>query len=61
MVHKAALEEIFSEYFGFPCQSFHRLLHIHHHSLSSGAGEIGYLVASVIVDSAPFHPKTLKK
>jgi hypothetical protein len=31
------LGQVFSEYFGFPCQvSFHRLLHIHH--LSSGAG-----------------------
>jgi hypothetical protein len=26
------LGQVFSEYFGFPCQfSFHRLLHIHHH------------------------------
>jgi hypothetical protein len=32
----------FSEYFGFPYQSsFHRLLHNHHHHLSSGAGTIG--------------------
>jgi hypothetical protein len=38
MVDNVALEYVFSEYVGFPCQfSFHRLLHIHHH-LSSGAG-----------------------
>jgi hypothetical protein len=35
-----ALWQVFSEYFGFPCQfSFHRLLNIHHH-LSSGAGTV---------------------
>jgi hypothetical protein len=33
VVEKVALGQVFSEYFGFPCQfSFHRLLHIHHHS-----------------------------
>jgi hypothetical protein len=46
VVDNAALGQVFSEYFGFPCQfSFHRLLHIHH--LSSGAGTIGQLVADV--------------
>jgi hypothetical protein len=38
---KVALGQVFSEYFGFPCQtSFHQLLHSHPH-LSSGAGTIG--------------------
>jgi hypothetical protein len=46
MVYKVALGQVFSEYFGFPCQfSFHRLLHIHH--LSSGAGTIGKILANV--------------
>jgi hypothetical protein len=28
MVDKVALEQVFSEYFGFPCQSsFHQILH----------------------------------
>jgi hypothetical protein len=46
VVDKVAVEQVFSEYFGFPCQfSFHRLLHTHH--LSSGAGTIGQLVADV--------------
>jgi hypothetical protein len=37
VVDKVAPGQVFSEYFGFPCQSsFHRLLHNHHH-LSSGA------------------------
>jgi hypothetical protein len=31
LVDKAALGQDFSEYFGFSCQSFHRLLHTHHH------------------------------
>jgi hypothetical protein len=36
-----ALVQVFSEYFGFPCQfSFYQFLHNHHH-LSSGAGTIG--------------------
>jgi hypothetical protein len=43
VVDKVALGQVFTEYFGFPCQfSFH----IHHH-LSSGAGTIGQLVADV--------------
>jgi hypothetical protein len=41
-----ALEQVFSEYFSFPCQSFHQLLHIHHHPLF-GAGKIGQTVADV--------------
>jgi hypothetical protein len=46
VLDNVALGQVFSEYFGFPCQfSFHRLLHIHH--LSSGAGIIGQLVADV--------------
>jgi hypothetical protein len=47
VVDKVALGQVFSEYFGFPCQFlFHRLLHIYHHLLS-GAGTIGQLVADV--------------
>jgi hypothetical protein len=35
-----ALGQVFSEYFGFPCQSlFHHLLHSHHHVLS-GVGVV---------------------
>jgi hypothetical protein len=60
VVDKVALEQVFSEYFGFPCQfSFQRLLHNHH--LSSGAGTIGQLVASYQVDSVSPHPKNLNK
>jgi hypothetical protein len=47
VVDKVALEQVFSECFGFPCQlSYHKLLHTHHH-LSSGAGTIGQIVAAV--------------
>jgi hypothetical protein len=46
VVDRVALGQVFSKYFGFPCQfSFHRLLHIH--QLSSEAGRIGQLVADV--------------
>jgi hypothetical protein len=31
VVHKAALGQVLSEYFGFPCQSFHQFLHHHNH------------------------------
>jgi hypothetical protein len=31
VVDKAALGQVFPEYFGFPCQSFHRLLHYRNH------------------------------
>jgi hypothetical protein len=45
-VGEVALRQVFSEYFGFPCQlSFHRLLHTH--LLSSEAGTIGQLLADV--------------
>jgi hypothetical protein len=41
VVDKVALGQVFSEYFGFPCQSsFQQLLHNHPH-LSSGAGTVG--------------------
>jgi hypothetical protein len=45
MVNKVALGQVFSQYFGSPCQSFHRLLHTHHPS--SGTGSIGRIVADV--------------
>jgi hypothetical protein len=32
VVDKAALGQVFSEYFGFPCQSFQQFLHHHNHS-----------------------------
>jgi hypothetical protein len=31
VVDKAALGQVFSQYFGFPCQSFHQFLHHHNH------------------------------
>jgi hypothetical protein len=40
VVDKVALGQVFSEYFGFPCQSsFHQLIYNHPHL--SGAGTIG--------------------
>jgi hypothetical protein len=31
VVDKVALRQVFSEYFGFPCHSFHQILHPHNH------------------------------
>jgi hypothetical protein len=31
VVDKAVLGQVFSEYFSFPCQSFHQFLHDHNH------------------------------
>jgi hypothetical protein len=31
LVDKVALGQVSSEYFGFPCQSFHQFLHHHNH------------------------------
>jgi hypothetical protein len=44
VVDKAALGKVFSEYFGFPYQSFYLFLHHHNHPW---AGTIGLLVAAV--------------
>jgi hypothetical protein len=56
-----ALRQVFSEYFGFPCQlAFHRLLHIHH-ILSSGTGTIGQLVADVPSGLSLTPPQETKK
>jgi hypothetical protein len=55
------LGQVFSEYYGFPCQfSFHRLLYIHHH-LSSAAGTIGRLVAAKLSGLSLTPPQETKK
>jgi hypothetical protein len=46
VVDKVTLRQAFSEYFGFSCQSFHRLLHAHRYP-SSGAGTVGQTGADV--------------
>jgi hypothetical protein len=59
VVDKVALGKVFSEYFGFSCQSsFHQLLHNHH--LPSGAGTIGQQWPTYQVDSVSPHPEKLK-
>jgi hypothetical protein len=60
VVDKLALGQVFTDYFGFPCQfSFHQLLHTH---LSSGAGTIGQLVADIPRGlTVPSHPNKIKK
>jgi hypothetical protein len=60
VVDSVALGQVFSEYFGFPCQfSFHQLLLIH--DLSSGAGTIGQLVADVPSGLSFTRPQETKK
>jgi hypothetical protein len=55
VVDKVALGQVFSEYFGFPCQSsFHHLLHNHPH-LSSGACTISQKWSQYLVDLVPCH------
>jgi hypothetical protein len=52
VVDKAALGQVFSEYFGFPCQSFHRFLHYYNHpGLTQSA--INWPQCRVDLDSTP--------
>jgi hypothetical protein len=46
LVDRGSLGQAFSQYFGFPCQSFHRLLHTQRH-LWSEAGKISQMVADM--------------
>jgi hypothetical protein len=60
VVDKVALGQVFSEYFGFLCQSsFHRLLHTHH--LSPGAGTIGKILADITSGLSFTPPQESKK
>jgi hypothetical protein len=43
-MYKETRGQIFSEYFGFPCQSFHRQLHTH--QIPSVTGAIGQIVTN---------------
>jgi hypothetical protein len=64
VVYKEPLGQVFSEYFGFPCYSFHWLLHTHHHHhhhLSSGAGTLGQTVTDVPSGLSLTPPEKLKK
>jgi hypothetical protein len=60
LVDRVALGQVFSEYFGFPCQfSFHQLLHIHY--LLSGAGTVGQIVTDVPSGFSFTPPQETKK
>jgi hypothetical protein len=59
VVDKAALRQVFSEYFGFPCQSFHRFLHYHNHpGLTQKA--IKWPQCRVDLDSTPLYANFFK-
>jgi hypothetical protein len=51
---------VLSKYLGFPCQTFHRLLHTGHPSLS-GAGKLGHILAAVPANCIVLHHQKLKK
>jgi hypothetical protein len=54
---KVASGQVFSEYFGFPCHSFHQILHPHNHP---GAGTIGQWVADVPSGPSLDSPPTMQ-
>jgi hypothetical protein len=58
VVDKAALGQVFSEYFGFPCQPFHRFLHyLNHPGLTQLA--IKWPQCRVNLESTPHYAKSL--
>jgi hypothetical protein len=63
VVGKLALEQVFSEYFGFPCQfAFHRLLHIHHHHHHPGLVQSGLVARrfASLIKNFRSSPQSLK-
>jgi hypothetical protein len=52
VVDKAALGQVFFEYFGFPCQSFHQFLHHNH----PGLAQYAYWWPQCRVDPIELHP-----
>jgi hypothetical protein len=61
VVDKTPLRQDSSEYFGFPFQTFHWLLHAHHHLSSSGAGYSGPFGGLTKVSSVSLHPEETKE
>jgi hypothetical protein len=59
VVDEATLRQVFSEYFGFPCQTFHCLLHAHHHNIVQGWYNRP-VWTPVIVDWVPFRSAKIK-
>jgi hypothetical protein len=60
VVDREALEQIFSEYFGFPCHSFIPQIASQSSSSLSMAGTVDQKMAPVIVALVPCQPKTTK-
>jgi hypothetical protein len=59
VVDKAALGQVFSEYFGFPCQSsFHQFIHHNNHP---GLAQSACSAEWTQVDSTPPPPYQFKK
>jgi hypothetical protein len=57
LVDKVALGQIFSEYFGFPCQSlFHQFLHNHHYLSSVADERVNLFLMNMLGFSWSVHP-----
>jgi hypothetical protein len=62
VVAKVALGQFFCKYLSFPCNSYRRLLHTHHHTHpSSRAGTKGQIVADVPSGLSLIPPQEEKK
>jgi hypothetical protein len=59
VVDKAALGQVFSEYFGFPCQSFHRFLHHHNHPGLAQSAIGGRSVEWTLIPPHPPYPNLI--
>jgi hypothetical protein len=56
VVKKVVLGKVYSEYFGFPCQSsFHQILHLHNHP--GLVAEVAGLPNGPSLDSTPHYAK----
>jgi hypothetical protein len=55
VVDEAALGQVFSEYFGFPCQSFHQFLHHHNNPGLAKEAIGGRSVEWTQLDSTPHY------
>jgi hypothetical protein len=47
VLDRVALGQVFSEYFGSPCKTFHRLFHTDYHHPWSGSSTVDQIVADV--------------
>jgi hypothetical protein len=62
VVDKVALGQVFSEYFGFTCQSsFHEILHHHNHPGQVQGHSVADMPSGPSLDSTPHYANLKKK